>query len=170
MEWAPAKGCSANGAQAIKSASTTRTWTAGIPETSKEAAQSSPTAQATAAQSTRLCSSVPEWRTHLRLALQGRERVKIKHIRRMRPHQRTAVRRQCARIGKSSGGVKGEGDRQMARHPIAHRQAGACYPPEHVNIEHVDEAWLSPALIWDQLRLCIKCLAPVYLHMTEPSG
>ena len=72
MERAPANGCSANGAQAMNSASTTRMWTAGIPETSKEAAQSSPTAQATAAQSTRLCSSVPEWRAHLRLALQCR--------------------------------------------------------------------------------------------------
>ena len=77
IERALANGCSAKGAQAMNSASTTRTWTAGMPETSKEAAHSSPTAQATAAHSTRLCSSVPAWRPHLRLALQGRCILKV---------------------------------------------------------------------------------------------
>lgn len=69
MARAPAKGCSAKGAQAMKSARTTRMWTAGMPETLKEAAQSRPSAQATAAHSTRLCSSVPDWRLQRRLAL-----------------------------------------------------------------------------------------------------
>ena len=70
MARACANGCSAKGAHAMNSANTMRMFTAGIPETSYDAAQSSPTIQPTAAHSTRLCSNVVLWRAHLRLALQ----------------------------------------------------------------------------------------------------
>ena len=91
-----AKGCSAKSAHTRTSASTTRRLTAGMPEMSSEDEHSSPTAQAAAAHSTRLCSSMVALRAHARLALQETADVKSAYSERL--HTFLCIMEDCNKI------------------------------------------------------------------------